>query len=88
MLSDSLPGVSMDARRAARKIVRACVLGKGEVTLGLPAKLIAKAEALAPNAFESLLAAMNEWILPDTAKGNVQKKGRERTHGRTASSRT
>jgi NAD(P)-dependent dehydrogenase (short-subunit alcohol dehydrogenase family) len=81
ILSDSLPGVSMDARRAARKIIRACVSGKGEVTLGLPAKLIAKAEALAPNAFESLLAAANEWILPDPDKGNGdqnrKKKGFE-----------
>ncbi len=74
MLSDSLPGVSMDARRAARKIVKACVSGKGEVTLGFPAKLIAKAEALAPNAFEYLLAATNEWILPDPAKEDMQKK--------------
>jgi short-subunit dehydrogenase len=74
MLSDSLPGVSMDARRAARKIIRACVSGQGEVTLGLPAKLIAKAEALAPNAFDALLAATNEWILPDPVKGDGQKK--------------
>jgi short chain dehydrogenase len=74
MLSDSLPGVSMDARRAAQKIIRACVSGKSEVTLGLPAKLIAKAEALAPNAFESLLAATNEWILPSPVKGDGQKK--------------
>jgi NAD(P)-dependent dehydrogenase (short-subunit alcohol dehydrogenase family) len=74
MLSDSLPGVSMDARRAARKIIRACVSGRGEVTLGLPAKLIAKAEALAPNAFASLLAATNEWILPDPVKSDGQRK--------------
>ncbi len=74
MLSDSIPGVSMDAHRAARKIINACVTGKGEVTLGLPAKLIAKAEALAPNAFESLLAAANEWLLPGPEKGNGQKK--------------
>jgi NAD(P)-dependent dehydrogenase (short-subunit alcohol dehydrogenase family) len=74
ILSDSLPGVSMDARRAARKIVNACVSGKGEVTLGLSTKLIAKAEALAPNAFESLLAATNEWILPDPEMGDGQKR--------------
>ncbi|MGH9686412.1 MAG: SDR family NAD(P)-dependent oxidoreductase [Candidatus Acidiferrales bacterium] len=74
MLSDSIPGLSMDARRAARKIINACVTGKGEVTLGMPAKLIAKAEALAPNAIESLLAVTNEWILPAPEKGNGQKK--------------
>ncbi|MGA9884684.1 MAG: SDR family oxidoreductase [Candidatus Acidiferrales bacterium] len=74
MLSDSIPGLSMDARRAARKIIDACVAGRGEVTLGMPAKLIAKTEALAPNAFESLLAMANEWFLPSPEKANGQKK--------------
>lgn len=72
MLSDSLPGLSMDARRAARKIIRACVSGKGEVTLGLPAKIIAKADALAPNAVESLLALANEWLLPAPTSGPAE----------------
>lgn len=74
MLSDSLPGISMDARRAARKIVNACVSGKGEVTLGVPAKLVAKADALAPNALEWLVAATNEWVLPDPTSRDAQKK--------------
>src|ERR1700694_4855674 len=31
ILADSLPGISMDARRAAREIVQACISGTGEV---------------------------------------------------------
>jgi len=74
MLSDSMPGMSMSAQSAARKIVRACLKGSGEVVLGAPAKVIAAAEALAPNAFDSLLAATNEWVLPDPTAGDGKKK--------------
>ena len=77
ILSDSLPGLSMDARKAAERIVDACVTGKGEVVLGLPAQLAAILEGVAPNLVEPLLAATNRWILPSPAPGVRPKKGFE-----------
>jgi short-subunit dehydrogenase len=77
ILSDSLPGVSMDARKAAERIVDACVAGKGEVVLGLPAQVAAILEAVAPNLVEPLLAATNRWILPSPGPGVRPSKGLE-----------
>ena len=37
--SDAMPGLSMDAKVAAKKIVSACVHGDAELTLGLPGKI-------------------------------------------------
>jgi short-subunit dehydrogenase len=45
----SLPVLTMDAGRAARRIVLALERGEGWVTLGAPAKLLRLAHALAPN---------------------------------------
>lgn len=77
MLSDSMPGLSMSAVRAAKRIVNACVAGRGEVQIGLPAKLIGKAAPLAPNIVASVLGAMNAWVLPQPADGTETKKGYE-----------
>src|SRR5581483_12063238 len=38
-ISDALPVLSMNAERAARRIVRACVRGEAEVVLSVPAKI-------------------------------------------------
>lgn len=77
ILSDSMPGLSMSAVRAARKIVNACVAGRGEVQVGLPAKLISKAAALAPNVVGSILSVTNAWVMPEPADGTETKKGHE-----------
>jgi len=45
---DSLPLTSMDAQRAARRIVRACVNGESEVILGWQAKLLLRSTACSP----------------------------------------
>lgn len=63
-ITDSLPGASMNAERAARQIVRACQNGESEVVLGLPAKLALVANGIAPGLISDLLAAGNEWLLP------------------------
>ncbi|MGH9574813.1 MAG: SDR family NAD(P)-dependent oxidoreductase [Candidatus Acidiferrales bacterium] len=74
-VGDSLPGVSMDAKRAARKIVDACVAGSGEVVLGAAAHAMAVFEALAPNTVSAILAAVNEWMLPPPGDDSRKKKG-------------
>jgi len=63
-ISDALPPFSMSARRAARKIVRACVQGKAEVILSLPAKLAAKLYALFPGISADLLGLVNRVLPP------------------------
>jgi short-subunit dehydrogenase len=74
ILSDSLPGISMDATRAARKIVDACVAGTGEVVLGAAAQFGAVLEALAPNAVSAIMSAVNQWMLPAPGDGSPRKK--------------
>jgi NAD(P)-dependent dehydrogenase (short-subunit alcohol dehydrogenase family) len=57
-LSDSLPGSSMNADRAARKILDACRRGDAELILTLPAKLAAAFHGLLPG----LSADVYSWV--------------------------
>jgi NAD(P)-dependent dehydrogenase (short-subunit alcohol dehydrogenase family) len=63
-LSGALPGVSLSAERAARRIVLACERGERFVTVGFPAKVMRVAHALAPGLFVRLLALVDR-LLPD-----------------------
>ena len=72
-ITDSLPGASVSAARAARQVVRACQNGESEIVIGLPAKLAALANGIAPGLISDLLAAGNEWLLPDSEAG--RRKG-------------
>jgi short-subunit dehydrogenase len=73
-VSDSLPGLSVNAERAARRILEGCRRGDAEVLVGLPAKLAAVARTLAPNLTAQLLAHVNRWLPqdgnPDRFKGS------------------
>ncbi len=64
-VSDSLPGLSMNAERAARKIIEAARRGDAEALLGLPAKLGVLARTLAPNLTQSLMAFVNRRLPQD-----------------------
>lgn len=64
-VGDSLPLLSMDARRAARKIVDAAGRGKPELTLTPVAKLGARAHGLAPGLSVRAAAAVDR-LLPST----------------------
>jgi short-subunit dehydrogenase len=77
IVSDSLPGISMDARLAAKQIVRACIAGAGEVVLGAPAKVAAVVDALAPNIMQAVMAGASAWMLPAPGQGESRKKGHE-----------
>lgn len=77
-ISDSLPGASMNAQRAARQIVRACQNGESEIVLGLPAKFALVANGVAPGLITDLLAAGNEWLLPHATGSHTERhKGYE-----------
>jgi hypothetical protein len=77
-LLGSIPPMSMDARRAARQIVRATQLGKAEVVLSFPAKLMAKFHGLFPGVTANMLGLMNRF-LPTAAplEGLDRKTGKE-----------
>lgn len=77
-ITDSLPGASIGAERAAKQIFRACQSGESEVVLGLPAKLAVIANGVAPGLLSDLLAAGNEWLLPRaTGSDTSRRKGYE-----------
>jgi NAD(P)-dependent dehydrogenase (short-subunit alcohol dehydrogenase family) len=72
-VADSLPGLSMDASRAAGKIVNACRHGDRQLTIGLPARLAILASALAPESFAALMAAIDRVALPGPAPDRAMR---------------
>ncbi|QRN95332.1 SDR family NAD(P)-dependent oxidoreductase [Archangium violaceum] len=67
VLGDSLPGMSMNAERAARKIVEACRRGDAEALIGMPAKVAALARTLAPGLTAAFLAHVNRMMPQDSS---------------------
>lgn len=77
-IAGSLPIVSMNAERAAKKIVQATQKGSAEVTLGFPAKVLARFHGLFPGTTIKLLGLINRF-LPDAGpiEGLERHTGRE-----------
>ncbi|HZX66786.1 MAG: SDR family NAD(P)-dependent oxidoreductase [Myxococcales bacterium] len=63
-LGSTMPVVSVAAERAARRIVRACEHGEPFLTLGIQAKALRIAHALAPGLATRILGLVNS-LLPD-----------------------
>jgi NAD(P)-dependent dehydrogenase (short-subunit alcohol dehydrogenase family) len=63
-LGATLPGVSMDAERAARQIVRAAKRGDSEVILSVPAWVIARVHGVFPGLTVEALRVVNRVLLP------------------------
>ncbi len=82
-LSDSIPGLSMDADRAARRIVAAARRGRAEVMLTLPAKIGARVHGVAPATTIRLLGLANR-LLP-RARGDdpTARRGSELSSSRS-----
>ena len=76
-ISGSSPFTSISAERAARRIVRACVTGEGEVVLSVPAMAAAKFQALFPGATSDLLGAVNRILPSPTDSKRESHAGRE-----------
>ena len=66
-ISDALPGLSISAETAARRIIEACRRGDAEVLFPITARLAAVANAVAPTATSALLGAV-DWLLPGPGK--------------------
>ena len=65
-LGSTLPGISMDAERAARRIVRAIRRGEREPILSLPAQVAARVHGIAPGTVVGVLELVNR-LLPRPA---------------------
>ncbi|MGH9528706.1 MAG: SDR family NAD(P)-dependent oxidoreductase [Terriglobales bacterium] len=72
-VSDSMPGISMSADRAARQIVSACRRGDSILIVSLPAKVAITLHQLFPRASSSVLDAVNRAF---PAVGGIGKESR------------
>jgi NAD(P)-dependent dehydrogenase (short-subunit alcohol dehydrogenase family) len=80
VIADSLPGLSMASRRAARQILEACRRGRAEIILTLPARLAAALYGLAPDLFVKIASAVNVLLPgPVGGSGDEARLGRDST---------
>jgi len=63
-LGATLPGISMDAVRAARQVVVAARRGQAEKILSMPAKLLALSHGVFPGITTDALGYFSRWFLP------------------------
>jgi NAD(P)-dependent dehydrogenase (short-subunit alcohol dehydrogenase family) len=73
---DSMPGVSIGAERAARKVVEACRHGDPELVITPQARLAIIADAILPSVVSRSSQVMN-WLLPaaGSALGDQARSG-------------
>lgn len=74
-LGATMPGVSMNAKRAARQIVAAARRGQSERILSKPAQAIALLHGMFPGFTSELMGAVNSLILPP-AEGGTKERAR------------
>jgi len=65
---DAIPGLSIDARRAARQVVEACRRGDAELVITLPARLAILMNALWPGCTAAMMTLTNR-MLPSAVDG-------------------
>jgi NAD(P)-dependent dehydrogenase (short-subunit alcohol dehydrogenase family) len=65
VISDSIPGMSIHASRAAAQVIDACRHGDAELVITLPAKLAVIAQAVMPEAVAAMMALANRLLLPE-----------------------
>lgn len=83
-ISDSLPLLSMNADRAAERIISAMKKGRRTLTLTIPAKLAVAAHGIVPGLTTTFFDMIN-LLLPDDKNGEKVKKGYESNSGLTKS---
>ena len=75
-LGSTLPGISMDAERAARRVVRALKRRELEPILSLPAQILARVHGLMPGTVVGALALVNR-LLPRAGGAGERASGLE-----------
>ena len=72
-VGDNIPGLSLGARGAARAIVQATRRGEAERVLGLPARIAARAQGIAPGLVARANVLVNR-ALPEAMPGSGDKQ--------------
>jgi NAD(P)-dependent dehydrogenase (short-subunit alcohol dehydrogenase family) len=78
-ISDSVPGFSMNAGRAARRVVDACRHGDAEVILSLPAQLAVRFHGVFPGLAADILGAVNRALPGPGGIGTERALGKDST---------
>jgi short-subunit dehydrogenase len=76
-ISDALPGLSMNATRAARQVVDACARGDSEVVLTVPAKVATIIHGVFPEATVDVLGVVNRFLPPPGGIGTDARTGKQ-----------
>lgn len=84
-VADSLPIVSMDAERAAGRILAACARGDAELVFPFAVRAAALAHAIAPELTAAALAAVNR-LLPNSSGGPTRRWSGEESRSPAAPS--
>jgi hypothetical protein len=74
-LADSIPGLSIDAERAARRIVAAARRGRAELVLTLPAMVATRVHGLLPGTTTRALGLVNRVLPRGGAAGQRAEAG-------------
>jgi hypothetical protein len=85
-LGATLPGISMDAERAARRIVTATKRGETELILTGAANALARFHGLFPAATTRILSLANRTVLPPAVGGSAGRARGEEVDRRLDSS--
>lgn len=72
-ISDALPGLSISAEAAARRIIAACRRGDAEVLFPFPARIAAVVNAIAPGLTAGVLATVDR-LLPGADEGKTGRR--------------
>jgi NAD(P)-dependent dehydrogenase (short-subunit alcohol dehydrogenase family) len=76
-ISDALPGLSISADRAARRIVAACRRGDAEVLFPIPARVASVVNAVAPGLTAGVLATVGRLLPSADGAESGRRKGAE-----------
>ncbi|WP_337175635.1 SDR family oxidoreductase [Paludisphaera sp.] len=81
-IGDSIPGLSVSAEKAARRIVDAARHGDAEAIISLPAEVMARAAGLFPGVFADVMGLLNQFVFPAPGGiGRAKREGRDsRSH--------
>jgi NAD(P)-dependent dehydrogenase (short-subunit alcohol dehydrogenase family) len=78
-ISDSLPFTSIQAERAARQIIRACVNGRAELVISIQAKAAVFLDHLLPETSADVMTLVNRMLPQANGFGVRQAKGKDST---------
>jgi len=76
-IGDSIPGLSVDAARAAREIIYACRYGTAELVVGLPARIAALLHGVAPGLTAEVLSVVSRFLPASPSGVRPGRRGSE-----------